>query len=519
MSDTDVVAPTTDNVIESSESIPTVTPVHSSVAALAAAAAAQAPTAQVTPVKEERKIGKLNMAAFAANSESTPDKATPSASAGKGQPGKLKIGLNIPMFSPSAQPPKSTGEGGTDGAAPAPRKLQANSLMSNLNAMLGAKTPTLPKPATAAASEEDAAGKEQKEETAVAVEEAAPSITHAKRAKVSRKARTKPTELAKAGVTSGFERVQTAEVNVGAITIESVAPAAAAAVTPADAALADNPAAAAAAAAAADGSKPAESSGDTVPAAAASASQTKESESETKSAAAAAPAPIPIEDESKSVATADVDKSAADTAPADIPATFGSIYDAGAPAAAASSSVAPSPAASSAAAPIPIQRAAPVDAFAALYGDYEAPAFDESKADDYRMLTAAGAEFLKHGEKGKPHPRLVYVTSALLLLWVEPGKKSKGKPDLKQSINLSLATVPKIAVVKGKTTENLKRATKSNPDHCLSIINARERSALDLEAKTVEDRDAWHAAISFLLHEAQLARERALVYGAMGPPK
>ena len=169
-------------------------------------------------------------------------------------------------------------------------------------------------------------------------------------------------------------------------------------------------------------------------------------------------------------------------------------------------------AASAAALPVP-------DAFAALYGAYEPPAFDETKGDDYRMLAAAGAEFLKHGEKGKPHARLVYVTSKLLLLWTEPGKrKAQGKPDLKQSINLARATVPRIAVVKGKTTDNLKRDKKADPAHCLSVINARERPSLDLQAKSEQERDQWHAALSFLLHEAQIQRENALMYGALGKP-
>jgi hypothetical protein len=141
-------------------------------------------------------------------------------------------------------------------------------------------------------------------------------------------------------------------------------------------------------------------------------------------------------------------------------------------------------------------------------------AFDESKGDDYRMLTAAGAEFLKHGAKGSPHTRLVFVTSALLLLWVEPGKRKGGKPDLKQSINLMLASVPKIAVVKGKTTPALQRAKNVDADRCLSIINARERN-LDLEAKSKEERDQWHAALSYLLNEAQLAREKALLCSSL----
>jgi len=156
-----------------------------------------------------------------------------------------------------------------------------------------------------------------------------------------------------------------------------------------------------------------------------------------------------------------------------------------------------------------------MDAFASLYGAYEPPAFDETKADDYRMLTAAGAEFLKHGAKGSPHARLVYVTRDLLLVWCEPGKRKGNKPDPKACINLARASVPKIAVVKGKTTPNLQRAKQADPDKCLSIVNARER-VLDIEAKSKEERDHWHQALSFLLHEAQLAREKALLCSSLG---
>lgn len=155
---------------------------------------------------------------------------------------------------------------------------------------------------------------------------------------------------------------------------------------------------------------------------------------------------------------------------------------------------------------------------AALYGEFVEPEFDEAKADEYKLLTAAGAEFLKHGKSGKPHSRLVFVSSSLVLFFLESSAK-RSKPDLKQSINLALATIPKINVVKGKTTPNFTKnaaAAKADENLCFSIVGARERN-LDLEAKSVAERDAWFAALKYLLHEAQLAREKALVYGAMGP--
>ena len=151
-------------------------------------------------------------------------------------------------------------------------------------------------------------------------------------------------------------------------------------------------------------------------------------------------------------------------------------------------------------------------------GDYGSePDFDEGKAEEYRLLTTAGAEFVKHSKSGKPQPRLVFVTPALVLYWVESAAK-RAKADPKACINLALAFIPKINVVKGKGQPNFQRATAAKvPDQlCLSITGPKERN-IDLECKTQEQRDAWFAAIKFLLHEAQIAREKTLVYGAMGP--
>lgn len=151
---------------------------------------------------------------------------------------------------------------------------------------------------------------------------------------------------------------------------------------------------------------------------------------------------------------------------------------------------------------------------AALYGQFDEPDFDESKGDDYRMLTAAGSTLLKHGASGKPHERVVFVTASLVLYYLEPSKRNK--PDPKASINLSLFSIPKVTVVKGKTTANFKRSTAAKVDdaRCFSII-AKERE-LDLECKSVDERDAWFAAIKYLLHIAQQKREAALLTSAMG---
>jgi len=465
-------------------------------------------------------------------------------------------GLNIPVFAPGSGPPalggrkeSNTSESGEGNAAAAdssstsssstatraPGKLKSNALMSNLNSMLGGGPPKRQtseegangnesKPAAdeskSESPEQDGAAAENTEAEAAAATPA--PITHARRAKVVRRGgRTTASQLQKAGVLAkkGFQEIKVESVGVG------IKPKAKARITIVEAPkpkVEEQPAT--------------EETGNQTAATEEKPEQVSSDSAATAKASEPAPIAVPSEDVPAAAAqSAGVDVPAGNSASTDSSSTAAPVESA---AHASSTSTADSAAASSstgdaAPAPAPAPAAAPAadpymayDPAAALYGAYEPPAFDENKADEYRAVAAAGCEFLKHGKSGKPHSRLIFVTPSLHLYFVDPKDKSKldkgnYKPDPKNGLDLNLVSKPKMKVLKGKTTSNFQRSTAKNveEDVCLSITGARnqlgEKRDLDLQAKNKEERDLWHETISFMLHEAQLKREQALLTGAL----
>ena len=116
----------------------------------------------------------------------------------------------------------------------------------------------------------------------------------------------------------------------------------------------------------------------------------------------------------------------------------------------------------------------------------------EARAEELRHLREmllTGVLCLKHGRRGKPHPR--HVRCDVSLRQLEWGASALEKADKALEITDILSVEP------GLVTEVAHKAAKAGrtPDGCfLSIITPRR--TLDLEFRCTEVRDAWFATLS-----------------------
>lgn len=124
----------------------------------------------------------------------------------------------------------------------------------------------------------------------------------------------------------------------------------------------------------------------------------------------------------------------------------------------------------------------------------EAEVFDDTKKDDYVLLLAAGAIFVKHGRNGAPHEREVFMANNLLL-YCEVGKRMN-KSSHGGQIDLTSLKM----VMKGKQSEEFQRETAWNApeDHCFTIIGANR--ALNCECASKDVRDRWVEAFFYFRH-------------------
>ena len=104
-----------------------------------------------------------------------------------------------------------------------------------------------------------------------------------------------------------------------------------------------------------------------------------------------------------------------------------------------------------------------------------------------------GGVFLKHGKRGSPHRRYVWVSGALdAVLWKALTRGSKTKKAIPTSDLLSVETGHATAVLGRKGV-----AKHSSADRCFSLV-AKGRT-LDLEADSEATRDQWVAAFEWLV--------------------
>ena len=110
------------------------------------------------------------------------------------------------------------------------------------------------------------------------------------------------------------------------------------------------------------------------------------------------------------------------------------------------------------------------------------------RGEAMRGFVEDGAEFIKHGRKGKPHVKEVFCLADGFLYWCDQGKRPKDKKK-GAGKSIDLRNVRKLTG--GKLTDAFKRSTAKDAkeEHCFSVADG-ERT-LDLEAKSEEERDQW----------------------------
>jgi hypothetical protein len=143
--------------------------------------------------------------------------------------------------------------------------------------------------------------------------------------------------------------------------------------------------------------------------------------------------------------------------------------------------------------------------------------FNPDRIHEYFALMSRGIIANKHSSNtSKSHTKFIFINPKYQLFYNENSNKNaeKYKENPKNMLNLSLFLIPKIQILKGKTTPvflNSSNNSNIDSDCCLSILNAKERQ-LDLEFKTKKDRDDWYEILTFVLKQAQEEREKALLY-------
>lgn len=98
-----------------------------------------------------------------------------------------------------------------------------------------------------------------------------------------------------------------------------------------------------------------------------------------------------------------------------------------------------------------------------------------------RQLAHSGVTALKHGRKGKPHPRHVRCTGSRLE-WSRPDEKGRGYDK-----GIPLLAID--AIVGGLATDVAKRAGKGREELFLCVTSLQR--SLDLEFPTKAARDEW----------------------------
>eukprot|EP00762_Andalucia_godoyi_P002222 ANDGO_07584.mRNA.1 Ankyrin repeat len=123
--------------------------------------------------------------------------------------------------------------------------------------------------------------------------------------------------------------------------------------------------------------------------------------------------------------------------------------------------------------------------------------------DEYRNMFINGTDFIKHGRRGKPHPRHICIS--------EDGKKVQWKiPQSTSGVReMSLSEV--VGVHKGASTAVFKRQADIDRKNklCLSLIG--KKRTLDLEAPSENIRDLWCEHFALIVQRNHLenrARER-----------
>ncbi|KAL0221349.1 hypothetical protein RCL1_001203 [Eukaryota sp. TZLM3-RCL] len=116
-----------------------------------------------------------------------------------------------------------------------------------------------------------------------------------------------------------------------------------------------------------------------------------------------------------------------------------------------------------------------------------------------RSKLIEGAVFLKHGKKGKPHYRFVWVSSDFSkILWRDPSKtKVRDEMDVSQVTDVLI----------GQLTDVFKRRSGHAGRENLSFSIISGERTLDLEASSEEERDLWVDAFKYLV---------ALIYPGFG---
>lgn len=129
-----------------------------------------------------------------------------------------------------------------------------------------------------------------------------------------------------------------------------------------------------------------------------------------------------------------------------------------------------------------------------------------------------GMTLIKHGRKGWPHQRLVWLDitrTELFLRWAKPSKQGIETTD-GEEMNIGDIKL----VLKGAETEVLKRSGKKGKEGLYFSLVARDRG-LDLECASSQERDALFTQFKRIITSPQLLQE-GLLYavesGLYAPP-
>ena len=102
----------------------------------------------------------------------------------------------------------------------------------------------------------------------------------------------------------------------------------------------------------------------------------------------------------------------------------------------------------------------------------------------------SGSIFLKHGQRGSPHYRFLWVSEDLAYLHYS---ELKTKNKVRDSVEVRTLS----RVDEGHCSPTFARSRSSDPLKCLSVVG--EGRTLDLECLSEEEREMWVIAFSFLI--------------------
>ncbi|KAL0242568.1 hypothetical protein GEMRC1_005131 [Eukaryota sp. GEM-RC1] len=108
-----------------------------------------------------------------------------------------------------------------------------------------------------------------------------------------------------------------------------------------------------------------------------------------------------------------------------------------------------------------------------------------------RARLLEGGVFLKHGKKGKPHHRFIWVSSDFSAIqWRDPAKT-------KVRDSMQVASITDVVV--GQTTSVFRRRSGNPGREALSFSVIAGERTLDVEAASEEDRDLWVDSFRYLV--------------------